>query len=85
MVLWEGLLLFVMDDVFEVRFWVFELVDGGIGDMLCFWGRGIVSGEEGVFWVGRGDMRVVVEISGDVEVDLLLWEKKRLMIFSFVV
>lgn len=74
MVLCEGLLSFVIEDVFEVRFCVFELVVVmGKGEVICFWGRGVVSGDEGVFGVGRGDMRVVVEINGEVEEFVLLY------------
>lgn len=72
-----------MDDVLEVRFCVLEFVDGGTGDMPWPWGKGIASGEEGMFWVGRGDMRAVAETSGDAAADLL-WSKIRPVFLSYV-
>lgn len=73
MVLCEGPLSLAIEDVLEVRFCVLELVVAmGKGELTCPWGRGVASGDEGVFGVGRGDMRAVAETNGEAEEPVLL-------------
>ena len=68
----EGPLSLAIDDVLEVRFRVW-LVAVGTGEVPCPWGRGVASGDEGVFGAGRGDIRVVAATNGEAEdpMDLL--------------
>lgn len=84
MVLCEGPLSLAIEDVLDVRFCVLELVVAkGKGEVTCPWGRGVASGDEGVFGAGRGDMRAVAETNGDAKEPDLLRKRKRNQIKSY--